>query len=123
MGQFASGDAVMPGQCRAVELTCTPPELAGLGDASPILGRATFDIYLDGRAVWRQVEAAVWAYDRVGRESLRKWLSYLELGVLDRVLTPREVDWMEIARHTAAILTMPSSMHRLHSRNYLVGAR
>lgn len=64
----------MPGQCRATEVTYTPPERTELRDASPILVRATFDIYLNGSEFCRKVEATVWAYNRVGREPLRKWL-------------------------------------------------
>ena len=49
-GHFGSGDAVMPGQGRVVERAYMPFERAALGDAAPVLGRTTFDIYLNPSA-------------------------------------------------------------------------
>ncbi len=123
-GHSGSGDAVMPGQGRAVERAYTPPERAELGDAAPMLGGTTFDIYLNENAFWRNVPAAVWTYRLGGYQVLKKWLSYRERGVLERALTPQEVlDLMRIARRIAAILTTRSSTHLLRSRNDLAGAR
>ena len=49
-----------------------------MGDALPVLGHRTFDVYLNGNAFWRNVPAAVWNY-RLGRyQVLKKWLSYRE---------------------------------------------
>ena len=53
-GHYSSGGAVMPGQGRV-------EEQAALGDAMATLGDATFDIYLNGRAYWRDVPAKVWS--------------------------------------------------------------
>ena len=123
-GHSGSGDAVMPGQGRAVERAYTPSERAALGDAAPMLGRTTFDIYLNRNAFWRNVPAAVWTYKLGGYQVLKKWLSYRERCILERALTPPEVlDLMKIARRIAAILTIPSSMHPLRSRNDLAGVR
>ena len=105
-GHFGSGDVVMPGQGRAIERAYTASERAALGDAAPMLGRTTFDIYLNRNAFWHNVPAAVWSYKLGGYQVLKKWLSYRERGVLDRALTPQEVlDLMDIARRIAAILT------------------
>ena len=105
-GHFGSGDAVMPGQGRVVERAYMPFERAALGDAAPVLGRTTFDIYLNPSAFWCNVPAAVWTYKLDGYQVLKKWLSYRERSVLDRALTPQEVlDLTDIARRTAAILT------------------
>ena len=123
-GHSASGDAVMPGQGRAVERAYTPSERTELGDATLILGRTTFDIYLNENAFWRNVPVAVWTYKLGGYQVLKKWLSYRERAVLDRALTPQEVlDLMKIARRIAAILTIPPSTHPVRSRNDLAGAR
>ena len=111
-GHCASGDAVMPGQGRAVGRAYTPSERTELGDAVPMLGETTFDIYLNENAFWRNVPAAVWTYKLGGYQVLKKWLSYRERGVLERALTPQEVlDLMKIARRITAILTMRSSTH------------
>ena len=41
-GRSGSGDAVMPGQGRAVERRYSPTERVALGDAAPMLGPTTF---------------------------------------------------------------------------------
>ena len=47
-GHYGTGGAVMPGQGRIVERACTPDERAAMGDALPVLGETTFDVYLNG---------------------------------------------------------------------------
>ena len=104
-GHFGAGDAVMPGQGRAVERAFTPEERAAMGDALPALGETTFDVYLNGRAFWRNVPAAVWDYRLGGYQVLKKWLSYRERAILDRPLKPGEVQHIsDTARRIAAIL-------------------
>ena len=112
-GHSGSGDAVMPGQGRAVERPYTPTERAALADAIPTLGGTTFDIYLNENAFWRNVPAAVWMYKLGGYQVLKKWLSYRERRVLDRALTPQEVQrFTEMARRIAAIRT--TTLGRTH---------
>ena len=104
-GHFGAGDAVMPGQGRAVERAFTPEERAAMGDALPALGETTFDVYLNGRAFWRNVPAAVWDYRLGGYQVLKKWLSYRERAILDRPLKPGEVQHVsDTARRIAVIL-------------------
>ena len=64
-GHFGTGDAVMPGQGRAVERPCTAAEREVMGGAANILGDPTFDIHLNGNARWSNVPAAVWNYKLV----------------------------------------------------------
>ena len=113
-GHSGSVDAVMPGQGRAVERDYTASERTALADAAALLGRATFDIYLNETAFWCNVPAAVWSYKLGGYQVLKKWLSYRERSVLGRALTPQEVQrFTEIARRIAAILTTtPDSTRR-----------
>ena len=97
-GHFGTGDAVMPGQGRVVEREYTTPEITALG-------ASTFDIYLNARAFWRNVPAAVWRYKLGGYPVLKKWLSYRERKVLGRPLLPEEVQhFTDTARRIGAIL-------------------
>ena len=111
-GRHGQGDAVMPGQGKAIERTFTPDELAALSDSLPQLGETTLDIHLNGNAFWRNVPAAVWHYKLGGCQVLKKRLSYREQSVLQRPARPEEVQqFAEIARRIAAILmiTTPHS--------------
>ena len=106
-GHFGQGEAVMPGQGRVVERAYTAEERAALGESAHNLGDTTFDIYLNDRAYWRNVPAAVWAYELGGYQVLKKWLSYRERGVLGRALWPDEVQhFTDTARRIAAILKL-----------------
>ena len=99
-GHFGSGEAVMPGQGRVVERAYAHDERAALGDT-------TFDIYLNDRAYWRNVPAAVWRYKLGGYQVLKKWLSYRERDILGRPLHPEEVQhFTDTARRIAAILLL-----------------
>ena len=90
-GHFGQGQAVMPGQGRVFERPYTAEERAALGGAVSILGETTFDIYLNDRAYWSNVPAAVWSYKLGGYQVLKKWLSYREEKVLGRAMLPDEV--------------------------------
>ena len=104
-GHFGSGQAVMPGQGRVVERPYTSDERAAMGDAILTLGDTTFDVYLNGRAYWRNVPSNVWGYKLGGYQVLKKWLSYRESKVLGRPLRPGEVQhFAEVGRRVGAIL-------------------
>ena len=106
-GHFGSGDAVMPGTGRARQRELTPDEHTALVHAIPTLGDSTFDIWLNERAFWRNVPAAVWNYRLGGYQVLKKWLSYRESSVLKRPLRPEEVQhFTDTARRIAAILLL-----------------
>ena len=104
-GHFGTGDAVMPGQGRAVERPYTPGEQAGLGDSALVLGERTVDVCLNGRAYWRNIPTNVWNYKLGGYQVLKKWLSYRETKVLGRNLLPEEVQhFTDTARRIGAML-------------------
>ena len=101
-GHFGQGDAVMPGQGRAVERSLSPVERGEMGETIPALGEGTFDIYLNGEAYWRNVPAAVWNYRLGGYQVLKKWLSYRERAILGRALLDDEIQhFMDTARRIA----------------------
>ena len=109
-GHYGVGGAVMPGQGRIVERAFTPEECAALGNALPALGETTFDVYLNARAFWRNVPAAVWRYKLGGYQVLKKWLSYRERAILGRPLHPEEVQhFTDTARRVAATSLLPTS--------------
>ena len=104
-GHFGPGQAVMPGQGRAVEREYGADERAALGKAVSALGESTFDIYMNSRAYWRNVPAAVWSFHLGGYQVLKKWLSYRERAILGRPLGPEEVQGVaDAARRVGAIL-------------------
>ena len=103
-GHFGTGDTVMPGQGRIVERAYTSDERTSIGDNIATLGETTFDVYLNDRAFWRNVPAAVWTYKLGGYQVLKKWLSYRERDVLARPLKPEEVQhFTDTARRIGAI--------------------
>ena len=104
-GHYGAAHAVMPGQGQLTERDYTPDERATLKKFLPTLGDSTFDIHLNNRAFWRNVPAAVWTYKLGGYQVLKKWLSYREQSILNRPLTPDEVQhFTNTARRIAALL-------------------
>lgn len=59
-GHFGPGQAVMPGQSRAVERAYARSERAALDADLDALGENTFDVYLNDQAYWMNVPAKVW---------------------------------------------------------------
>ena len=108
-GFHGQGEAVMPGQGRVIERSYTADMRTALGNSVTVLGDATFDVYLNDRAYWRNVPAAVWHYKLGGYQVLKKWLSYREHGVLGRAMKPEEVQhFTDTARRIAGILGVVS---------------
>jgi len=109
-GHYGQGDAVMPGQGRAVKRAFTTGELEAMSDPTQVLGKTTYDIHLNANAFWRNVPAAVWDYRLGGYQVLKKWLSYREQAVLGRPLKLDEVQhFTNTARRIAEILRLTSS--------------
>lgn len=112
-GHFGSGQAVMPGKGRAIERDYTRDERTALRDTLPTLGATTFDIYLNDRAYWHNIPAAIWDYKLGGYQVLKKWLSYREHKVLGRALSPEEVQYFaDTARRIGAILLATTDERR-----------
>ena len=106
-GHYGPSQAVMPGQGSVTKREYTPSERLALGDALHTLGDPTFDIYLNERAFWRNVPIAVWNYRLGGYQVLKKWLSYREHTILNRLLSPEEIQhFTNTARRIAAILQL-----------------
>ena len=106
-GHLGTGDAVMPGQGRAIERPPTADERDVQGNAAAALGETTFVVYLNDNAHWHNIPAAVWDYKLGGYQVLKKGLSYRQRRVLNRPLTLEEVEhFAHTARRIAAILVL-----------------
>ena len=106
-GRVGTGAVVIPGKGRVTERTCTPEEYEVLGTTFTSLNETTFDVWLNDRAFWRNVPAAVWHYRLGGYQVLKKWLSYREQDILGRALYPNEIAYFsDTARRIAAILRL-----------------
>jgi len=107
-GHAGKGGVTMPGKGRLETRAYQPDEAA-----SPLLGAATHDIYLNDAACWRNVPEKVWDYTIGGYQVIKKWLSYREHELLGRALTPdeaREVSHM--ARRIAALILMQPDLDK-----------
>ena len=110
-GYTGQGDAVMPGQGRAVERAYTTEESTAIAKRRATLGDTTFDVYLNQEALWRNIPAAVWGYKLGGYQVLKKWLSYREHQVLGRRLQAEEVQHFANTARRISALIMASSSH------------
>ncbi len=110
--------AIMPGSGRAVRRAYSEAELQSLGAAGlgleqtlALLGETTFDVFLNGRAYWRNVPERVWTYTLGGYQVVKKWLSYREEGVLGRALTADEArEVTNMTRRIAALLLLEPAL-------------
>jgi len=102
----------MPARGRTTERPMTPAELAALPpDAAEILGETTCDVWLNGRAYWRNIPKNVWEYTLGGYQVIKKWLSYREKELLGRSLSVDEARCVtEMARRIAAILLLSPAL-------------
>ena len=118
----------MPGKGKLVERAYAPDELASIEAGLPdlgmtlsqalfCLGETTFDVYLNDVAYWKNVPARVWRYTIGGYQVIKKWLSYRELSLLGRPLTPDEArEVTSIARRIAAILFLEPALDANYER-------
>jgi hypothetical protein len=121
-GHAGKGGITMPGKGKVSERAYTPAELEAIAEGGEALGlsteqalahlgEATFDIYLNDVACWRNVPARVWDYTIGGYQVIKKWLSYRERELLGRALTPDEArEVMNMARRIAAILLLEPAL-------------
>jgi hypothetical protein len=76
-----------------------------------LLGETTYDVYLNDVAYWKNIPARVWEYTIGGYQVIKKWLSYRELELLSRPLTPDEArEVMNMARRIAAIVLLEPAL-------------
>ena len=103
------------------EIAAIEAEAAARGMAAEtlrkLLGDTTCDVFLNDVAYWRNVPAAVWKYYLGGYQVVKKWLSYRELELLGRPLTPTEVrEVTNIVQRLAAIVLMQPALDDNYQR-------
>jgi hypothetical protein len=117
-GHAGKGGVTMPGKGRWVQREYSAAERAAIAEGAQALGLtleqalqhlgpSTCDVYLNDVALWRNVPLRVWEYTIGGYQVIKKWLSYRELRLLGRCLTPDEVhEVTHMARRIAALLLL-----------------
>jgi hypothetical protein len=117
-GHAGKGGITMPAKGKLVEREYTPEEKAAFAggaaaldmsaaDLAALLGATTFDVFLNEKAYWKNIPAAVWEYTLGGYQVIKKWLSYREKPLLGRSITKDEARHVtDMARRIAALLLM-----------------
>jgi hypothetical protein len=123
-GHAGKGGVTMPGKGKIIERDYSPDERKGIergAETSGLsieeslahLGEGTCDVYLNDVAYWKNIPTRVWDYTIGGYQVIKKWLSYRELELLGRPLTPEEArEVMNIARRIAAIVLLEPELDK-----------
>ncbi|MFO7642593.1 MAG: type ISP restriction/modification enzyme [Candidatus Competibacteraceae bacterium] len=97
-GHAGQGGVTMPGKGKTISRPFAATE-------QPALGEETLDVYLNAGCYWKNVPRPVWELTLGGYQVLKKWLSYRELALLGRPLTPDEaLEFTWMARRLAALI-------------------
>jgi hypothetical protein len=100
-GSAGKEGVTMPGKGKRVQREPRPDERV------QELGDTTHDVYLNGATYWRNIPARVWDYTIGGYQVIKKWLSYRDVKMLGRPLTPDEArEVRDMARRIAAIVLL-----------------
>jgi len=106
-GHAGKGGVTMPGKGKLGTRAFTPDKTVAA------LGQSTHDIYLNNSACWQNVPEKVWDYTIGGYQVIKKWLSYRELGLLGRALTPDEArEVTHMARRIAALILLQPELDK-----------
>jgi hypothetical protein len=123
-GHAGKDGVTMPGKGRLAERAYTSDERAALetgakslglvlDDLLALLGKTTYDVYLNEVAYWRCVPAKVWTYTIGGYQVIKKWLSYREKKLLGRPLKVEEAEYVtEMARRLTMLMTLQPECDR-----------
>jgi hypothetical protein len=100
-GHPGKGGVTMPGRGKLVERTDSAKAFPA------ILGKKTYDVYLNDTACWQNMPERVWEYTIGGYQVIKKWLSYREYDLLGRALTPDEArEVTNMARRIADLILL-----------------
>jgi len=96
-GHAGKGGVTMPGRGK----------IAGSAGVSP----ASYDVFLNADACWRNIPLPVWEFTIGGYQVIKKWLSYREKPLLGRGLTPDEVRHItDTARRLATLIALQPAL-------------
>jgi len=121
-GNASKGGATMPGKGKIVGRAYNAEEKAAIKEGAKalnlsfnavleLLGKTTYDIYINDIVYWKNIPVNVWAYTIGGYQVIKKWLSYREKKLLGRSLTKDEArEVTNMARRISAILLMEPSL-------------
>ncbi len=121
-GHGGKGGVTMPGKGKIIERVYSTDERKAIERGAPLLGltveealahlgEGMCDVYLNDVAYWKGIPARVWDYTIGGYQVIKKWLSYRELELLGRPLTPDEArEVMNMARRIAAIVLLEPAL-------------
>jgi hypothetical protein len=106
-GSLGQSGITMPGKGKTeVRAAGEGEQVAGFGFAP------TLDVYLNGKAYWKNIPQPVWDFTIGGYQIIKKWLSYREQRVLGRAMTMDEI--MEVtamARRLAALVLLQTQLN------------
>ncbi len=117
-GVMAKGNTVRPSKGSIKEYGFRDKDLELLaveqGDKyASVFGGLAYDVWLNSRSCWSSVPEKVWRHHLCGRQVLPKWLSYRGEEMINRPLTPDEIDhFTQIVRTVAQLLLIEAELDR-----------
>jgi hypothetical protein len=106
-GHAGQSDTTMPGKGKMETRAFAPAETI------TAFGQSTHDIYLNNSACYQNMPEKVWDYTVGCYQVIKKWLSYRELGLLCRALTPDEArEVTHMARRIAALILLQPELDK-----------
>ena len=124
----AGKDAVtMPGKGKLVERDYSKKERDAINEGAAALGLTleqalaavgdkTCDVYLNDVVYWKNIPNNVWDYTIGGYQVIKKWLSYRDVKLLGRPITPEEAHYVrDMARRIAAICLLQPQLDANYS--------
>ncbi len=127
-GHAGKGGVTMPGKGKYIERPYEPAEREAIvkgakalgisaAEAFKRLGETTLDVYLNGKAYWKNVPVKVWDYYIGGYQVIKKWLSYREKNLLGRAVTSEEARYVtEMARRIAALVLLGPALDENYAK-------
>jgi len=110
----------MPGKglyVERLELALFAAAGPGSEELQAVLGKTTYDVYLNEQMYWKNIPARIWTYHIGGYQVIKKWLSYRERSLLGRSLTPDEArEVTSTARRIAGIVVLEPALNANYAK-------